>query len=757
MDGMSVVGDLFGAGKMFLPQVVKSARVMKKAVAYLTPFMEAEKAAMRRRRPGRQGPGQDRPRHRQGRRPRHRQEHRRRRPRLQQLRGHRHGRHGLVRKDPRTRHAQKRPTSSASAVSSRPLSTRWSTSPGRWSARASSSLCSSAAPPPAARTPPSRSRRTTASPSSTSSTPAAPSPSPPACSAKTASAAFVAQHRADYEALRKAHAAPRQQRRPPRDRPRSAARPSSGAPKTSPRPPSPASASSTTFPSPPCASSSTGRPSSTPGASKASTRASSITPEQGEQARQIFAEAQRAARPHHRGKAHHRPRRLRLLPRQRRRRRRRALHRRHPHARSLDALPLPPPAGQPRRQRALPLARRLHRPTRHRPARSHRRLRRHQRHRPQGALRPLPRRERRLQRHHGGGPRRPPRRSLRRVPAQARPRRVGLRLERRPHARPSSSRKSTAASAPPPATPPARITPKRAPSGACSTSKRTPACSITESFAMWPGSSVSGLYFAHPQSRYFSLGKIDRDQVADYAERKGMTVAEVERWLGPEPELRPSINANPKASTPGNLQPLSARGMPCHGIRLHTAIFSVESGNLPRRLRPRGGRMTLHSTCLSPNLLRPLIRRVRSIPPMSSPTPLPPAILHVCRREMLRPLRDEILRISGFHVDSTVDTQNALSMYSKRRYDLVLVDVEGERGIARSRAASAPRSRPLTERRKWPSSATGASPISPTAPTKSSAPSSTPARSSRAYAASSPTKPRHTAIRNGHSHASFLS
>jgi 5-methyltetrahydrofolate--homocysteine methyltransferase len=55
---------------------------------------------------------------------------------------------------------------------------------------------------------------------------------------------------------------------------------------------------------------------------------------------------------------------------------------------------------------------------------------------------------------------------------------------------------------------------------------------ITESFAMWPGSSVSGLYFAHPESKYFSLGKIDRDQVADYAERKGMSVAEVERWLG---------------------------------------------------------------------------------------------------------------------------------------------------------------------------------------------------------------------------------
>jgi 5-methyltetrahydrofolate--homocysteine methyltransferase len=55
---------------------------------------------------------------------------------------------------------------------------------------------------------------------------------------------------------------------------------------------------------------------------------------------------------------------------------------------------------------------------------------------------------------------------------------------------------------------------------------------ITESFAMWPGSSVSGLYFAHPESRYFSLGKIGRDQVADYHVRKGMSEAEVERWLG---------------------------------------------------------------------------------------------------------------------------------------------------------------------------------------------------------------------------------
>jgi 5-methyltetrahydrofolate--homocysteine methyltransferase len=63
---------------------------------------------------------------------------------------------------------------------------------------------------------------------------------------------------------------------------------------------------------------------------------------------------------------------------------------------------------------------------------------------------------------------------------------------------------------------------------------------ITESFAMWPGSSVSGLYFSHPQSRYFSLGKIDRDQVADYSQRKRMTVTEVERWLGPNLNYDPA-------------------------------------------------------------------------------------------------------------------------------------------------------------------------------------------------------------------------
>jgi len=56
---------------------------------------------------------------------------------------------------------------------------------------------------------------------------------------------------------------------------------------------------------------------------------------------------------------------------------------------------------------------------------------------------------------------------------------------------------------------------------------------LTESFAMWPGSSVSGLYLGHAESYYFGVGKIERDQVADYAARKGMSVAEIERWLAP--------------------------------------------------------------------------------------------------------------------------------------------------------------------------------------------------------------------------------
>jgi len=56
---------------------------------------------------------------------------------------------------------------------------------------------------------------------------------------------------------------------------------------------------------------------------------------------------------------------------------------------------------------------------------------------------------------------------------------------------------------------------------------------LTESYAMWPGSSVSGLYIGHPESYYFGVAKVERDQVLDYARRKDMPLVEVERWLGP--------------------------------------------------------------------------------------------------------------------------------------------------------------------------------------------------------------------------------
>jgi 5-methyltetrahydrofolate--homocysteine methyltransferase len=57
--------------------------------------------------------------------------------------------------------------------------------------------------------------------------------------------------------------------------------------------------------------------------------------------------------------------------------------------------------------------------------------------------------------------------------------------------------------------------------------------SLTDSGAMLPAASVSGLYFSHPQAKYFNVGRIGRDQLESYAGRKGMTIEEAERWLGP--------------------------------------------------------------------------------------------------------------------------------------------------------------------------------------------------------------------------------
>jgi 5-methyltetrahydrofolate--homocysteine methyltransferase len=56
---------------------------------------------------------------------------------------------------------------------------------------------------------------------------------------------------------------------------------------------------------------------------------------------------------------------------------------------------------------------------------------------------------------------------------------------------------------------------------------------LTESYAMWPAASVCGLYFAHPEARYFALDRITREQVEDYARRKAMPLSEIERWLSP--------------------------------------------------------------------------------------------------------------------------------------------------------------------------------------------------------------------------------
>jgi 5-methyltetrahydrofolate--homocysteine methyltransferase len=68
---------------------------------------------------------------------------------------------------------------------------------------------------------------------------------------------------------------------------------------------------------------------------------------------------------------------------------------------------------------------------------------------------------------------------------------------------------------------------------------------VTESYAMWPASSVSGFYLAHPESQYFAVGKLARDQVEDYARRKGMSIADAERWLAPYLAYEPAPVARP--------------------------------------------------------------------------------------------------------------------------------------------------------------------------------------------------------------------
>jgi 5-methyltetrahydrofolate--homocysteine methyltransferase len=92
--------------------------------------------------------------------------------------------------------------------------------------------------------------------------------------------------------------------------------------------------------------------------------------------------------------------------------------------------------------------------------------------------------------------------------------------------------RNIAASARRPAIRRSPTTPRRRRCSRCSTASAI-GVTLTESFAMWPGASVCGLYFSHPESHYFGVGKIERDQVEDYAQAQGLDVAEARRWLAP--------------------------------------------------------------------------------------------------------------------------------------------------------------------------------------------------------------------------------
>ncbi|MGH8559648.1 MAG: vitamin B12 dependent-methionine synthase activation domain-containing protein, partial [Methylococcales bacterium] len=65
---------------------------------------------------------------------------------------------------------------------------------------------------------------------------------------------------------------------------------------------------------------------------------------------------------------------------------------------------------------------------------------------------------------------------------------------------------------------------------------------LTDSYAMYPASSVSGWYFAHPESRYFNVGKIAKDQILDYSRRKAMSLKNTERWLAPSLAYEPDFS-----------------------------------------------------------------------------------------------------------------------------------------------------------------------------------------------------------------------
>src|SRR6201999_608556 len=93
---------------------------------------------------------------------------------------------------------------------------------------------------------------------------------------------------------------------------------------------------------------------------------------------------------------------------------------------------------------------------------------------------------------------------------------------------------------------------------------------LTESFAMWPGSSVSGLYFSNPESYYFGVGKIERDQVEDYAARKAMSVAETERWLAPVLNYIPTQDQSaPERAVKEAMPTVAPKAEPANDVASH--------------------------------------------------------------------------------------------------------------------------------------------------------------------------------------------
>ena len=134
---------------------------------------------------------------------------------------------------------------------------------------------------------------------------------------------------------------------------------------------------------------------------------------------------------------------------------------------------------------------------------------------------------------------------------------LGLRAATRHSTTTRSSRSATRASGPPPATRPARTTPRSGPSSTCWRRRRGRASRSRSRWRCCPAASVSGFYFWHPQARYFGLGRIGRDQLEDYARRKGWSIAEAERWLAPNlnddatrPAAAPAASAVAGATSP---------------------------------------------------------------------------------------------------------------------------------------------------------------------------------------------------------------